>query len=302
MSPRLNLFLVFVLLAVVIGRMSMFTVDEREYALKFQFGRIVESDYKPGLHFKIPFVNNVVKYPNRILNYEHMEEKFLTGEKKNLIVDYFVTWRITDPSQYYRAARGDETFAIERLSAIVKEGIKAAISRRTVQEVVSAERSELMDQMLVEARRRAPQLGVEIVDVRVKRIDLSDEVSDSVYNRMKQERARVAAQLRAEGEEEAARIRAEADRQRTVILAGAYRDAERIRGDGDAKAASIYAAAYDQDPDFYSFYRSMQAYEKAIGSDQDVLVLKPDSDFFQFLQKEFGAPSATSATSANASP
>ncbi len=268
--------------------MSVFTVDERDHVLKFQFSEIVKDDYQPGLHFKIPLIQKVLKYPNRILNYEDSEEKFLTGEKKNLIVDYFVTWKIVDAAQYYRSVMGDEDRALDRLSAIVKEGIKAAISRRTVQEVVSAERSELMDQMLIEARSRSPELGIEVVDVRVKRIDLADEVSESVYNRMREERARTAAQLRAEGEEESTRIQADAERQRTVILAEAYRDAERTRGEGDAAAAGIYANAYTQDADFYSFYRSMDAYRQALGRDQDVLVLRPDSDFFQFLQNRLG--------------
>lgn len=288
MSPRLNLLLIVAVLLVIVIRMSVFTVDQRDHAVKFRIGEILKSDYEPGLHFKIPLINNVRKYPKRILTYEHSEEKFLTGEKKNLIVDYFVTWRIVDPAQYYRAVAGDETLAKDRLSAIVKEGIKAAISQRTVQEVVSAERSELMAEMINQARERSPLLGIEVVDVRVKRIDLSEEVSDSVYQRMRQERQRVAAQLRAEGDEQYERIRAEADRQRTVILSEAYRDAERIRGAGDARAAEIYAAAFQQDAAFYSFYRSMQAYRESIGGDQDVLVLQPDSDFFQFLQKQVG--------------
>ena len=288
MSPRINLILIALVLIVIVVRMSVFTVDERDHALKFQFSEIVKDDYQPGLHFKIPLIQKVLKYPNRILNYEDSEEKFLTGEKKNLIVDYFVTWKIVDAAQYYRSVMGDEDRALDRLSAIVKEGIKAAISRRTVQEVVSAERSELMDQMLIEARSRSPELGIEVVDVRVKRIDLADEVSESVYNRMREERARTAAQLRAEGEEESTRIQADAERQRTVILAEAYRDAERIRGEGDAAAAGIYANAYTQDADFYSFYRSMNAYRQALGRDQDVLVLRPDSDFFQFLQNRLG--------------
>jgi membrane protease subunit HflC len=291
MSPKLNLSLIVLVLLAIVIRMSVFTVDQREHALKLQFGEIVQADHEPGLHFKVPFVHSVSKYPNRILNYEHAEEKFLTGEKKNLIVDYFVTWRIVDPAQYYRAVGGDETRAIERLSAIVKEGIKAAISRRTVQEVVSAERSELMDQMLIQARDRSPELGIEVVDVRVKRIDLSEEVSESVYRRMQQERQRVATQLRAEGEEEYVRIRADAERQSTVIMSEAYRDAERIRGAGDARSADIYARAYNQNPNFYSFYRSMQAYRESIGGEQDVLVLEPDSDFFQFL-KQSGAAAA----------
>jgi len=288
MSPRTNVMLVIAVLALLIGRMSVFVVDEREHAIKFQFQEIVNSDYEPGLHFKIPFVNTVAKYPDRILNYEESEERFLTGEKKNLIVDYFVTWRIIDPAQYYRSVRGDELFAEQRLSAIIKEGIKAEFGRRTVQEVVSAERAELMAQMLNQAGQRAPELGIEVVDVRVMRIELSNEVSGSVFSRMQQERFRVAAQLRAEGSEESERIRSDADRQRTVILAEAYRDAERIRGEGDARAAEIYANAYSQDPEFYAFYRSMQAYRSAIGREQDVLVLRPDSEFFQFLQQQSG--------------
>jgi membrane protease subunit HflC len=291
MGPRVNVALIFLLAVGVLVQMSLFTVDEREHAMKLQFGEVLYDEYPAGLHFKIPLIQNVVKYPDRVLTFENSEERFLTGEKKNLIVDYFVIWRIVDPRQFYRSAGGDETAAVERLGAIIKEGIKAAISRRTVQEVVSAERSELMQDMLIQASSRAPELGIEVVDVRVKRIDLSDEVSDSVYNRMRQERARVAAQLRAEGAEESERIRAEADRQRTVILAEAYRDAERLRGDGDARAAEIYASAYSQDPEFYEFYRSLQAYREAIGQEQDVLVLRPDSDFFRFLQ-EAGAPSA----------
>jgi membrane protease subunit HflC len=289
MGPRLNLILIVGVLVAIVVRMSVFTVDAREHALKFRIGRIVEADYQPGLHFKLPFFENVARYPNRILNFdEDSEERFLTGEKKNVIVDYFVTWRIVDPSQYYRAVGGDEQGAQQRLSAIVKEGIKAAISQRTLQEVVSAERTELIEEMLVQVRDLS-ELGIEVVDVRVKRIDLSAEVSDSVFSRMRQERMSVAAQWRAEGDEEFARIRADADRQRTVILAEAYRDAERIRGAGDARAAEIYAAAYAQDRDFYAFYRSMQAYRESIGSDQDVLVLQPDSEFFKFLQSQAGS-------------
>ncbi len=289
MSPKINILVIAVVAVLIVARMSIFTVDEREHALKFRFGEIVQAGYDPGLHFKLPLIHTVTKYPDRTLTYEDQEEKFLTGEKKNLIVDYFVTYRINDPSQYYRAVQGDEMRARERLSAVVKEGIKAAFASRTVREVVSAERSELMDQMIIDARGRSPEIGIELVDVRVKRIDLSDEVSDSVYSRMRQERERTATQLRAEGDEESQRIRAEAERQRTVILAEAYRDAERIRGEGDARAADVYAAAYSQDSDFYSFYRSMQAYRQSIGGEGDVLVLQPDSEFFRFLQRRFGA-------------
>jgi membrane protease subunit HflC len=284
------MFFIVVAAVAVIVAMCAFTVDERDHVLKFKFGEIVRSDYEPGLHFKLPLVETVRRYPDRILRYENSSEKFLTGEKKNLIVDYFVTWRITDPAEYYRSTRGDEERAVERLAAIVKEGIKAAISRRTVQQVVSADRAELMEDMLLKAQERAPELGIQIVDVRVKRIDLSDEVSDSVYMRMRQERDRVAAQLRAEGREEEERIRANADKQYTIILSEANRDSERIRGAGDARAAEVYAQAYGQNADFYEFYRSMQAYRAAIGGEKDMLVLKPDSDFFKFLQGRVRAP------------
>lgn len=289
MSPKVSFSLIVILIGVVIVGMSVFVVDEREYALKFQFGEIMRSDYEPGLHFKFPFVQNVVKYPDRILNYDDSEERFLTGEQKNLVVDYFVTWRIIDPRQYYVSVRGDEDSAVDRLSAIVKEGIKAAISQRDVREVVSAERSELMDDMLIDLRRRDDELGIEVVDVRVKRIDLEDAVSDSVFDRMREERRRTAEELRAHGNEEAEQIRADADRQRTVILSNARKEAEIIRGEGDAMAADIYARAYSVDPDFYAFYRSLAAYRESIGGGRDVLVLKPDSEFFQYLENQFGS-------------
>jgi membrane protease subunit HflC len=290
MGPRTSLLLILAVLSVIVVRMSLFTVDTREHAVKFRIGRIVDSTYEPGLHFKIPFFENVARYPNRVLILdENSRERFLTGEKKNLIVDYYVNWRVVDPAQYYRSVRADKATAEARLSAIVKEGIRAAIGRRTLQEVVSAERTELMQEMLVQVQVRPPELGIEVVDVRVKRIDLAEEVSESVFSRMRQERTAVATQLRAEGEEEYVRVRADADRQRTVILAEAYRDAERIRGAGDARAAEIYAAAFSRDRDFYVFYRSMQAYRESIGSDQDVLVLQPDSEFFQFLQNQGGS-------------
>ena len=290
MSPRTNLLLILGVFAVIVIRMSVFTVDTREHAVKFRIGRIVQADYEAGLHFKIPFFENVARYPNRVLIYdEDSRERFLTGEKKNLIVDYYVNWRVVDPAQYYRAVNADEATAEQRLAAIVKDGIRAAIGRRTLQEVVSAQRTELIQEMLLLVQDRSPELGIEVVDVRVKRIDLAEDVSESVFSRMRQERLRVATQLRAEGEEEYVRVRADAERQRTVTLAEAYRDAERIRGTGDARAAEIYAAAYGRDRDFYSFYRSMQAYRSSIGSDQDILVLRPDSEFFKFLQNQSGS-------------
>jgi len=289
MSPRMSFSLIVVIAAVALGWASVFVVDEREHAVKLQLGEIMRADYEPGLHFKLPFVQNVYKYPDRILTYDDSEERFLTGEQKNLVVDFFVTWRVVDPARYYVSVNGDETAAVTRLSAVVKEGIKAAISRRDVQEVVSADRSELMDRMIEEVRIRSPELGIEVVDVRVKQIDLEDEVSESVYARMREERRRTAQELRAEGGEQAEQIRADADRQRVVIESNARRDAEIIRGEGDAMASSIYANAYSADPDFYAFYRRMSAYHESIGISGDILVLQPDGDFFRFLQSQFGA-------------
>ena len=288
MSPKISFSLIVLLFAAVVVGMSVFVVDEREHAIKFQFSEIVRADYEPGLHFKWPIAQTVQKYPDRILTYEDSEERFLTGEQKNLVVDYFVTWRIIDPQRYYESVAGDERAAVDRLAAIVKEGIKAAISQRDVREVVSAERSELMDDMLVEVKSRSPSLGIEVVDVRVKRIDLEDEVTESVYDRMREERRRQAEELRAEGNEEAEEIRANADRERTEILSQAREEAEIIRGEGDATASAIYARAYSEDPDFYAFYRSMAAYRESIGGSQDVLVLQPDSEFFRYLQSQFG--------------
>jgi membrane protease subunit HflC len=287
MSPKVSGFLILVVIALVIGSMSVFIVDEREHALKFQLGAIVASDYEPGLHWKWPFVQSVVKYSNRILTHEESEERFLTGENNNLVVDYFMTWRIADPSQYYSRVRNEQQ-AVERLTAVVKEGIKAAISRREVREVVSAERSELMDQMLIDVRNSLVEYGIQVVDVRVMRIDLEDDVSEAVYLRMNEERRRQAENTRAEGEREYETTRAEADRARTEILSGARRQAEIIRGEADATAADIYASAYSVDPEFYAFYRSMSAYRESIGGGQDVLVLQPNSEFFRFLQGQFG--------------
>ncbi|SVC45481.1 uncharacterized protein METZ01_LOCUS298335, partial [marine metagenome] len=234
--------------------MSLFSVDEREFAVKFRFGEIVGTDYEPGLHFKIPIVNNVSKYPRRLLAINNPQELFLTAEKKNLLVDFFIEWRILNVQNFYRASGGDELIAAQRLLEIVKDGIRAEFAKRTVLEVVSAERRELMDEMLSKAQTNALPLGIDVVDVRVERIEFSDDVSESVFNRMRQERARIAAELRAQGAENAERIRAEADRERTVLLAEAYRDAEILRGEGDATAAEIYAKAYDKNREFYSFH------------------------------------------------
>lgn len=288
MSGKGNLVLLLVAAAVAIVLLSLFTVDEREHAIKLQFGEIIRTDYEPGLHMKIPFVNNVLKYDDRILTRNNPNEKFLTLEKKNLEVDFYVKWRITDPGQYYRSVAGDELIATNRLIEIIKDGIRAEFAKRTVQEVVTADRREIMDDMMEKASQTASELGIQVVDVRVKRLDLPDEVSDSVFNRMRQERARIAAQLRAEGAEEAERIRSEADKDRTVILAEAYRQSEEIRGMGDAESAAIYAAAFERDPEFYAFYRSMEAYRRSLGSDGDIFVLSPESEYFRYLNDPQG--------------
>lgn len=282
-SPRVVLILLAV--AAIVVSMSLFTVDERDLAVKFRFGEIIKTDFEPGLHFKIPIVNNVSKYPRRLLAINNPQELFLTVEKKNLLVDFFIEWRISDVGDFYRTSGGDELVAAQRLLEIVKDGIRAEFAKRTVLEVVSAERRDLMDDMLAKARANAVSLGIDVVDVRVERIEFSDEVSESVFNRMRQERARIAAELRAQGAENAERIRAEADRERTVLLAEAYRDAEILRGAGDATAAEIYAKAYDKDRDFYSFHRSIQAYRRAIGQPGDLLILDSKGEFFRYLNQ-----------------
>jgi len=288
MSGRVNLIVIVAgLLALVIG-VSVFTVDEREYAIKFRFGQIIKSDYEPGIHFKIPFVNNVLKLDKRILTRTNPTEEFLTIKKKNLYVDFFIKWRIEDPAKYYIATSGNEEAAARRLLEVIKDGIRAEFAKRTVQEVVSAERTEIMADMLESARTTASDFGIRVVDVRVKRIDFPDKVSDSVFARMRQERNRVAAQLRAEGAENSERIRADADRQRTVILANAYRDAEITRGRGDAKSAEVYANAYSKNAEFYSFFRAMQAYRRSLGNENDILLIKPEGDFFKYLSNKQG--------------
>jgi membrane protease subunit HflC len=287
MSVRVNIALVSAVVVAVLLRMSVFAVDEREHAVELQSGKIINANVEPGLHFKIPFADDVVHYTKTIQSKDRHDDKVLTAERKNLAIEYFIAWRIDDPAQYYRSVNGgDEQSAIQSLSDIVSDGLQAAIGRRTVAEAVSAAPADLLGDTVAAVRARAPDFGIQIVDVHIKRIGMADETG--VFERMKKERQAVATRLRAEGDEQVARIKADADRQRTVILSEADRDAERTRGAGDARAAEIYAAAYSKDRDFYAFYRSLQAYRKSIGRDQDVLVLKPDSDFLQFLQKQTG--------------
>ncbi len=274
--------------ALLLGWASLFTVKEWERAILFRFGEIVRTDYTPGLHFKIPVINNVKKFDGRILTLDAEPERYLTAEKKNVIVDSFVKWRIDDVASYYTSMGGDALRANLRLSQIVKDELRSEFGKRTIQDVVSGERKEIMDILRVNADKQAKEFGIEVVDVRIKRIDLSEEISVSVYRRMEAERARVAKDLRSRGAEAAERIRADADRQRTIIIADAFREAEQLRGEGDAKAAEIYARAYSQDPEFYSFYRSLNAYRAAFSKEKDFLVLEPNSEFFKYFKDSLG--------------
>jgi modulator of FtsH protease HflC len=246
----------------------------------------VRADYGPGLHFMVPMVNNIRKFERRIDTRNYPSEQFLTSEGKILRIDFYIKWRISDVGTYYQAtAGGDREIAAGRLGSIVKDGIKGVIARRTIQQVVAAERAEFTGEILKLAEGPTRGLGLELVDVRVKKIDLPEEVSESVFSRMRQDFDRQAKRLRAEGEESAEKLRSEADRQRTEIIAAAYRESEMIRGEGDAKAADIYARAYNRNAEFYSFFRSLQAYREAIGTDNDVLVISPDSEFFKYLNR-----------------
>jgi len=272
---------------VLVLSMAAFTVNETDLAIKFRFGEIVRADYEPGLHFMTPLVNNVRKFDKRVLTEDYPAESFLTSEGKILRIDFFVKWRISDVSRYYTStAGGSEEVAARRLGEIVKDGLKGVIARRTIQQVVAAERSEFLGEVLKIAGANVGGLGMTMIDVRVKSIGLPEEVSESVFNRMSQDFARQAAQLRAEGSAVSEQTRAEADRQRTEILANAYRDAEKVKGEGDATAADIYSQAYGRNPEFYAFYRGLQAYRKSLNGNQgDVMVLSPDGEFFKYFKE-----------------
>jgi modulator of FtsH protease HflC len=268
---------------------SLFSVNETEYAIRSRFGAIIDTRYTAGLHLKWPW-DMVTKFDRRILSESYTGETFLTNDGRGLIVDFYVKWRVKDPSVYYTAAAGSEAVAGERLAAIVKDGIKSVVAQRTLQQIVSAERAAVTGEMFGQASRNASGLGVELVDVRVQRIDLPDEVAARVYESMKQSFAKTANRLRAEGQSASASVRAQAERQRTVILADAERDADRTRGDGDAAATQIYARAYSKDPEFYAFYRSLKAYERSLGKEGDLLVVTPDGTFFRYLKDPSKAP------------
>jgi membrane protease subunit HflC len=291
MKEKLPLLLGSITLAIVLASTSLFTVDQRQYAIVFQLGEVRNVIEQPGLHFKWPLVQNVRVFDRRILTLDSADpERFITSEKKNVLVDLFVKWRITDVKQYYISVGGNERLAETRLLQTVNAGLREEFGRRTVHEVVSGERDKIMEDMRSKANVDAVKIGVEIVDVRLKRVDLPSEVSESVYRRMEAERKRVANELRSRGSAEAEKIRADADRQREIIVAEAYREAQKIKGEGDAQAAAIYGSAFGSNPEFYAFYRSMDAYQKSFRSKSDVLVIEPNSDFFRYLKNGSKAP------------
>ncbi|MBD3754677.1 MAG: protease modulator HflC [Gammaproteobacteria bacterium] len=266
-----------------IGSNALFTVNQWETAVVLRLGEIVKTDVEPGLHFKTPFINNVRKFDARVQTLDAAPERYLTSEKKNLEVDSFVKWRIKDVEKFYTTMNGDNRLAGMRLGQIVKDGLRAEFGNRTVKEVISGERIEIAQKIKDTTANAANEFGIEITDVRIKRIDLPKDVSDSVYRRMEAERNRVAKDLRSKGSEAAEKIRADADRQRVVILAEAYSEAEILRGKGDAKAAEIYAQAYNKDAEFYSFYHSLNAYQKSFKDKSDVMVVDPKADFFKYF-------------------
>ena len=285
MNPRFNLYGAVVAVVLVVLAMSIFTVDQRQYALVFQLGEVKRVITEPGLNFKIPLVQNVRYFEKRIITLDNPEpERFITSEKKNVLVDSYIKWRIIDPSLYYISVGGDETRARTRLNQTVNAGLREEFGKRTVHDVVSGERDKVMDQMREKADADARKIGVQIVDVRLKRVELPTEVSEAVYRRMEAERKRVANELRSEGSAESEKIRADADRQREVIIADAYRDAQKVKGEGDAKASAIYAAAFNTSPEFYAFYRSLEAYRGSFKNKGDVMVVDPSSDFFKYMK------------------
>lgn len=280
--------MVLVGLAVVAIGLSAFTVNERELAIKLRLGEVVETGYEPGLYWKIPGYHSIRKFPKRIMTIKDRPERIFTAERRALQVDFFVKWRIVNAVNFYTSTGGFENIASDRLSEIIKNAIVTEFGKRSVQQAISVERAELMRDMLATATAAATGLGVELIDVRVKQVEFPEDVKNAVYREMREERARVAAELRAQGRRTAQEKTSEADKQRTIILADAYRDGQIIRGEGDAIAADTYARAYTKDPEFYAFYRSIDAYRKSLGKPGDVLVLDPNNEFFRYLNQSGG--------------
>jgi modulator of FtsH protease HflC len=289
MTSRSTGSLVLLAALLLLGSSTLYVIQETEKAVKLRFGRLIETDIQPGLHFKIPLAEKVRKFDARVLTLDAEPSSFFTVEKKRLIVDVFSKWRIVDVDTYYRSTGGNEAVAQDRLASRVNDGLRNQFGARTLHEVVSGERDQLMEHLTDSLNTTVREsLGVEVVDVRVKGIDLPPEVSEQVYRRMKAEREKEARVLRSEGREQAEKIRADADRQKTILLANAYRDAEQTRGKGDAQATATYAGAYGKDPEFYAFVRSLNAYREAFSSKGDVLLVDPDSDFFRYLNSQKG--------------
>jgi len=289
MSPKALVFAVVTVLVLMVGLSSLFIVNETERAIKLRFGEITEDDIQPGIHFKVPMVDAVKKFDARVLTLDARPERFLTVGKKFLIVDSFVKYRIKNVRAFYKATAGDRWRAASLLASLTNDGLRAEFANRTVQEVVSGERDELMLHLTKILNEQAiTQYGIEVLDMRVKGIDLPDDLMQNVYRRMSAEREREARELRSQGKELAEGIRADADRQKTVLVAEAYREAEVARGEGDAKSANIYAKAFNRDPEFYAFTRSLKAYEETFNGQEDVLLLKPDSDFFKYMKDTKG--------------
>ncbi len=281
-----NKYLVAIAAIIILLSMSVFTVNETERAIKFRWGEVIETVFKPGLHFKIPLVNNIKKFDARILTLDSKPERFLTAEKKNVIVDSFVKWKIGDINTFYTTVSGDVGQANVRLDQIIKDAFRSEFSKRQIKQLVSTDRRQIRETLITNATPMAKKLGIQIVDVQVKRIDLPSDVSSSVYRRMEAERERVAREFRSQGSEAAERIRADADKQREIILANAFRDSEILRGEGEGIAADIYSKSYGADIEFFSFYRSMNAYKKTFNKAGDKIVLEPDSDFFKYFKKQ----------------
>lgn len=285
MKRSFGAILVGVVVVLILASLSLFTVDQRQHAIVFRLGEIVSMKTDPGLYWKVPLVDNVRYFDIRIHTVDSDDpERFLTSEKKNVLVDSFVKWRIADVRQYYISVAGDEQRARIRLLQTVNDSLRAEFGKRTIHDVISGERDQIMELMRGKVDEDARKIGVEVLDVRLKRVDLTTEVADSVYRRMEAERKRVANELRSQGFAEAEKIRADADREREVTIARAYRDAQRIKGEGDAKATGIYARAFEADPEFYAFYRSLEAYKESFRNKQDLLILEPDSEFFKYLR------------------
>jgi len=282
---NLSRLLVGLLTLLILLSLSTFTVDQREHAVVFRLGEIVSVKAEPGLYFKVPLVENVRFFEKRILTYDSTQpDRFITSEKKSVLVDSYIKWRISDPAKYYVSVNGDERQAERRLTQTVNDGLRAEFGKRTIQEVVSGERSEIMNIIKERADNDSRQIGIEIIDVRIRRVDLPNEVSESVYQRMNAERKAVANELRSQGFAESEKIRADAEKQRDIIITDAYREAQIIKGQGDAKASRIYADTFSKNPEFYDFYRSLEAYRNSFDGKDDIMVLDANSDFFKYLR------------------